>query len=82
VPNPANLYSETAAEHIAPAVREDLERVYVPNLRSNDVYVIDPAKMKVVDKFKVGPARSTSCPRGTCAPCGWPTMPSAAPTAA
>ncbi|RUP35112.1 MAG: YncE family protein, partial [Curvibacter sp.] len=56
VPNPANLYSETAADHIAPAVREDLERVYVPNLRSNDVYVIDPAKMKVVDKFKVGPA--------------------------
>ena len=56
VPNPANLYSETGADHIAPAVRDDLERIYVPNLRSNDVYVIDPAKMKVVDKFKVGPA--------------------------
>ena len=35
-------------------MRDDLERVYVPNLRSHDVYVIDPAKMKVVDKFKVG----------------------------
>lgn len=56
VPNPANLYSETGADHIAPAVRDDLDRIYVPNLRSNDVYVIDPAKMKVVDKFKVGPA--------------------------
>ena len=26
----------------------------MPNLRSNDVYVIDPATMKVVDRFKVG----------------------------
>lgn len=56
VVNPANLYSETGAGHIAAALRDDLERVYVPNLRSNDVYVIDPATMKVVDKFKVGNA--------------------------
>ena len=55
VTNPSNLYSETSGvDHLSPAVRDDLERVYVPNLRSNDVYVIDPAKMKVVDKFKVG----------------------------
>ena len=26
----------------------------MPNLQSNDVYVIDPATFKVVDKFKVG----------------------------
>jgi len=32
----------------------DLERIYVPNLRSNDVYVVDPVAMKVVDRFKVG----------------------------
>ncbi len=51
-----NLYSETGASHMSPAVRGHLERVYVPNLRSNDVYVIDPAKMKVVDRFKVGAA--------------------------
>src|SRR5207237_1689049 len=31
-----------------------LPRVYVPNLRSNDVYVIDPEKLKVVDRFRVG----------------------------
>src|SRR5207248_1334508 len=31
-----------------------LPRVYVPNLRSNDVYVIDPDKLKVVDRFRVG----------------------------
>ncbi|KGM40814.1 YVTN beta-propeller repeat-containing protein [Aquabacterium sp. NJ1] len=52
-----NLYSETSGPaKMLPAVREDLERIYVPNLRSHDVYVIDPAKMKVVDKFKVGDA--------------------------
>lgn len=51
-----NLYSETATGHLSAAVRDDLPRVYVPNLRSNDVYVIDPATMKVVDKIKVGAA--------------------------
>jgi len=39
---------------MSPAVRDDLVRVYVPNLRSDDVYVIDPVAMKVVDRFKVG----------------------------
>jgi DNA-binding beta-propeller fold protein YncE len=27
--------------NMSPAVRDHLPRVYVPNLRSNDVYVID-----------------------------------------
>jgi YVTN family beta-propeller protein len=54
VPDPQNLYSETTAGKLSAAVRGDLERVYVPNLRSNDVYVIDPATLKVVDRFKVG----------------------------
>jgi len=49
-----NVYSETAAGKLSSAVSGDLERIYVPNLRSNDVYVIDPSAMKVVDKFKVG----------------------------
>ena len=52
--DPANLYSEIGPEHLSPAVKGDLERIYVPNLRSNDVVVIDPASMKVVDRFKVG----------------------------
>jgi YVTN family beta-propeller protein len=52
--DPRNLYSETAADKTSAAVRGDLERIYVPNLRSNDVYVVDPAAMKVVDRFKVG----------------------------
>ena len=54
VPNAANLYSETAADKLSPAVAGDLPRVYVPHVQSNDVYVIDPATFKVVDKFKVG----------------------------
>jgi YVTN family beta-propeller protein len=49
-----NVYSETAAGKLAPTVAQDLARVYVPNLRSHDVHVIDPATMKVVDRFKVG----------------------------
>jgi YVTN family beta-propeller protein len=49
-----NLYSDQAAGKVVPAIASDLPRVYVPNLRSGDVYVIDPAQMKVVDRFKVG----------------------------
>ena len=49
-----NVYSETAAAKISPALAGDLVRIYVPNLRGNDVHVVDPAAMKVVDRFKVG----------------------------
>ncbi len=49
-----NLYSEIGSTKLSAAVVKDLERIYVPNLRSNDVSVIDPATMKVVDRFKVG----------------------------
>ena len=49
--DPHNLYSETTASKIGAALQGDLERVYVPNLRGNDVSVIDPAKLKVVDKI-------------------------------
>ncbi len=54
VVNPDNLYSEAGAGHLSAAVVGALPRVYVPNVRSNDVYVIDPATFKVVDKFRVG----------------------------
>jgi len=54
VPDPSNLYSETTAAKLSPAVAGDLPRVYVPHIQSNDVYVIDPATFQVVDKFKVG----------------------------
>src|SRR5262249_34448288 len=49
-----NLYSEQAAGKFGAAVADALPRVYVPNRQSNDVWVIDPATLKVVDKFKVG----------------------------
>jgi YVTN family beta-propeller protein len=52
--DPTNVYSETTPDKMSPVVKDDLERIYVPNLRSNDVYVIDPSTMKVVDRFKVG----------------------------
>ncbi|MDG0024852.1 YncE family protein [Trinickia sp. Y13] len=50
----SNLYGEARANHLSPAVAGALSRVYVPNLRSNDVYVIDPSTFKVVDTFAVG----------------------------
>ena len=52
--DPANLYGETTAGKLSPAVATALPRVYVPNLKSNDVTVIDPATLKVVDRFPVG----------------------------
>ena len=54
VVNPANLYSEAGPNMLSPAVAEALPRVYVPNVKSNDLYVIDPATYKVVDHFRVG----------------------------
>ncbi|MGE5446208.1 MAG: YncE family protein, partial [Ignavibacteriales bacterium] len=54
VVDPTNLYSEASAGRLSPAVADALRRVYVPNVRSNDVYVIDPTTLKVVDRFKVG----------------------------
>jgi YVTN family beta-propeller protein len=54
VPDATNLYSEIATGRMSPAVSGHLPRVYVPNLQTNDVYVIDPATLKVVDRFRVG----------------------------
>jgi len=52
--DPQNLYSETRSDKVSPVVAKHLSRVYVPNRTSNDVWVIDPATYKVIDKFKVG----------------------------
>jgi YVTN family beta-propeller protein len=52
VTDPANLYSDTLK--LSPAVAGALPRVYVPNRSSNDVTVIDPATLQVVDRFRVG----------------------------
>ena len=54
VPDPSNLYSETRPDKLSPAVANALPRIYVPNRQGNDVSVIDPATMKVIDRFPVG----------------------------
>jgi YVTN family beta-propeller protein len=54
VPDPQNLYSETTADKVSPALADHRELVYVPHVQSNDVYVIDPKIYKVIDKYKVG----------------------------
>ncbi len=54
VPDALNLYSETAKGKLSAATTGALERVYVPNRGENTVSVIDPATLKVIDKFKVG----------------------------
>ena len=54
VVDPLNLYSETTASKLAAPTAGALPRVYVPHVKSNDVYVIDPGTMKVVDRFRVG----------------------------
>ena len=54
VADPENLYSETVAGKLSPAVKGALPRVYVPNRRANSVSVIDPETIQVVDTFKVG----------------------------
>ena len=54
VPDPKNLYSETAAGKMSPNVAQALERIYVPNHKAHTVSVIDPATLKVTHTFKVG----------------------------
>ena len=51
----ANLYGEAGIGKFSPAVAGALPRVYVPHVKSNAVYVIDPATLKVVDTFRVRP---------------------------
>ena len=49
-----NLYSEAASEKLNPAISGALARVYVPNVLSNDIDVIDPTTLAVIDHFKAG----------------------------
>ena len=54
VVDPSNLYSESRAGMLSPAVAGALSRIYVPNRQSNDVSVVDPATLKLIDRFRVG----------------------------
>ena len=55
-----NVYAATGANNLSPTAATALARIYVPNLKSNDVYVIDPATLKVVDKYGGG-LQSAAC---------------------
>jgi YVTN family beta-propeller protein len=52
--DPTNLYSEIGAGKLSAALAGHRELVYVPHVQSNDIYVIDPKTLKVIDKYKVG----------------------------
>jgi YVTN family beta-propeller protein len=52
--DPKNVYSESVAGKMSPATTGALSRVYVPNVKSGDVFVIDPSTFQVVDHFVVG----------------------------
>jgi YVTN family beta-propeller protein len=52
--DPHDVYAADRPGALAAAVRADRPLVYVPNTRSNDVYVIDQRTMRVVDRFPVG----------------------------
>jgi YVTN family beta-propeller protein len=54
VVDPNNLYSETRPDKLSAIVSHHPARVYVPNRKSNDVAVIDPATFKVIDRYPVG----------------------------
>jgi YVTN family beta-propeller protein len=49
-----DVYAATRPGLLAPQVRGDVARVYVPNSQSNTVDVIDQRTAKVVDHFAVG----------------------------
>src|SRR5262249_15037754 len=49
-----NLYSETRSDKLSPSISNIPSRVYVPNVKSHEVHVIDPATFTVIDHFKVG----------------------------
>ncbi len=51
--SPEGVYAHNGAGMLSPAVKGQLERIYVPNSEADTVSVIDPVKAKVVDSFPV-----------------------------
>ena len=54
VVDPNNIYSETAAGKMSPAVKGFPNRIYVPNSGSNSVDIIDPVRFRIIGHFRVG----------------------------
>lgn len=53
-PSLTNIYAAAGPNLMSPAVRDALPRVYVPDTKTNMVYVIDPATYKVIDQYPGG----------------------------
>jgi YVTN family beta-propeller protein len=53
-PDQQNVYSGAGAGRLNSVTASVPARVYVPNIHSGDIYVIDPKSLKVVDRFPVG----------------------------
>jgi YVTN family beta-propeller protein len=53
-PGPVNIYAHTLTAQLSPVLADVPLRVYVPNSDAASVSVIDPATMRVVDRFNVG----------------------------
>ncbi|HVW42191.1 MAG TPA: hypothetical protein VHC18_12655 [Amycolatopsis sp.] len=54
VPDPHNIVAAAGANLLAPAAKAARPLVYVPHVRSGDVWVIDPATFAVVGKYPAG----------------------------
>ncbi|MET8364370.1 YncE family protein [Micromonospora sp. NPDC005194] len=54
-PAAGNVYAAAGPDQLTDAVRGDRPMVYVPNTKSNDVWLIDPGTYQVVGKFSGGP---------------------------
>jgi YVTN family beta-propeller protein len=52
--DPHNVYAADGPNMLSPAVQGVPYRIYVPNSGSNDVDVIDPVTMKVIDHYVTG----------------------------
>src|SRR5262249_31022163 len=52
--DPHDIYAADRPNELSAAVRHHVPRVYVPNLGSNTVSVIDPAAYQVIDTVRVG----------------------------
>ena len=56
--DPKNIYSETAPGKFKASVKRFPSLIYIPNTRDNTVWVYDPAKKKIIEKFSVGAGKN------------------------
>lgn len=78
--DPKNIYSETVAGRISPAIKDDLARVYVPICAATAFRSSIRQRSRWWIRSRSAVARSMSCRAGICARSGSPTTPKAAMT--